>query len=117
MSATREPVPEDYAVLLAQLKEAIGHARLKAALSVNRELTLLYWQIGRDILSRQSAGGWGSKVIHRLAADLVVAFPGMKGLSARNLNYMRAFAEAWPDPEIVQQLVAQLPFAKRAFRS
>jgi len=58
MSATREPVPEDYPVLLAQLKEAIGHARLKAALSVNRELTLLYWQIGRDILSRQSAGGW-----------------------------------------------------------
>lgn len=110
MSVERDAVPEGYPVLLAQLKEAIGRARHRAALSINRELVLLYWRIGRDILDRQTAAGWGAKVIDRLAADLGAAFPGMKGLSARNLKYMRAFAEAWPDPEIVQQRVAQLPW-------
>lgn len=64
--------------------------------------------IGRDILQRQAAQGWGSKVIERLAHDLRVAFPSMKGFSRANLMYMRAFAEAWPDAEIVQQAVGQL---------
>jgi hypothetical protein len=63
---------------------------------------LLYWGIGRDILSRQESEGWGAKIIDRLAADLGRAFPEMTGLSARNLKYMRAFAEAWPDLEFVQ---------------
>jgi predicted nuclease of restriction endonuclease-like (RecB) superfamily len=71
---------------------------------------LLYWQIGRDILERQSREGWGSKVIERLAQDLRSAFPDMKGFSPRNLKYMRAFAEAWPDAEFVQQAAAQLPW-------
>jgi hypothetical protein len=44
-----------------------------------------------------------------LSQDLRQAFPGMKGFSARNLKYMRAFAEAWPDEQFVQQVVAQLP--------
>jgi predicted nuclease of restriction endonuclease-like (RecB) superfamily len=101
--------PESYAALLADLKQRIDSARLKAALSVNRELVLLYWSIGRDILTRQGTEGWGTKVIDRLAADLRRSFPEMTGLSARNLKYMRAFAEAWPDQQFVQQLVALLP--------
>lgn len=71
---------------------------------------LLYWQIGRDILARQASQGWGAKVIERLAHDLRTAFPEMKGFSRANLMYMRAFAEAWPDAEIVQQAVGQLPW-------
>jgi predicted nuclease of restriction endonuclease-like (RecB) superfamily len=102
--------PDHYPELLSQLKDRIRSARLRAALSVNRELVLLYWSIGRDILARQSAEGWGTKVIDRLAADLRHAFPEMTGMSPRNLKYMRAFAEAWPDEVIVQQLVAQLPW-------
>jgi predicted nuclease of restriction endonuclease-like (RecB) superfamily len=82
----------------------------RAALSVNRELVLLYWQIGREILIQQDAQGWGARVIDRLSQDLRLAFPGMKGFSARNLKYMRAFAEAWPDEQFVQQVVAQLPW-------
>ncbi len=54
--------------------------------------------------------GWGAKVTDRLAVDLGRAFPEMTGLSARNLKYMRAFAEAWPDLEFVQQVVALLPW-------
>lgn len=104
------PTPEGYALWLADLKTRIHIAQQRAALTVNRELVLLYWQIGRDILQRQAEQGWGTKVIDRLAHDLRVAFPGMKGFSPRNLKYMRAFAEAWPDAEIVQQSVAQLPW-------
>lgn len=101
---------DGYAALLAELKERIRTARLRASVSVNRELVLLYWAIGRDILTRQAAEGWGTRVIDRLAADLRRSFPDMTGLSARNLKYMRAFAEAYPDGEIVQQPVAQLPW-------
>lgn len=104
------PLPADYAAWLAELKTRIHVAQQRASLAVNRELVLLYWQIGRDILARQDREGWGSKVIERLAQDLRNAFPDMKGFSSRNLKYMRAFAEAWPDAEFVQQAAAQLPW-------
>lgn len=102
--------PAGYADWLADLKTRIHTAQQRATLAVNRELVLLYWQIGRDILARQSEQGWGAKVIERLAEDLRSAFPEMKGFSRANLMYMRAFAEAWPDAEIVQQAVGQLPW-------
>jgi predicted nuclease of restriction endonuclease-like (RecB) superfamily len=103
-------IPKGYAELLGQLKERIRSAQLRAGLAVNREMVLLYWQIGRDILRRQAQQGWGAKVIDRLAADLHRAFPDMSGLSPRNLKYMRAFAAAWPDEPIVQQAAAQIPW-------
>nr|WP_198246711.1 PDDEXK nuclease domain-containing protein [methane-oxidizing endosymbiont of Gigantopelta aegis] len=102
--------PEGYGDWLAELKNRIHTAQQRATLAVNRELIMLYWQIGNDILIRQNAQGWGSKVIERLAHDLSTAFPDMKGFSSRNLKYMRAFAEAWSDVEFVQQAVAQLPW-------
>jgi predicted nuclease of restriction endonuclease-like (RecB) superfamily len=100
----------DYAKLLSALKERIRAAQVKAALSVNRELVALYWQIGREILEKQSSEKWGSKVVDRLAVDLHHEFPGMKGFSSRNLKYMRSFAEAYPDKQIVQQAAAQIPW-------
>lgn len=102
--------PEGYADWFAGLKGRIHSAQQHATLSVNRELVLLYWQIGHEILARQTAQGWGAKVIDRLSADLRSAFPDMKGFSRANLMYMRAFAEAWPDASIVQQAVGQLPW-------
>ena len=103
-------IPEGYADWLADLKGRIHTAQQRATLAVNRELVLLYWQIGCDILARQAEQGWGAKVIERLARDLRAAFPDMKGFSPRNLKYMRAFAEAWPDAEFVQGVLAQLPW-------
>jgi predicted nuclease of restriction endonuclease-like (RecB) superfamily len=104
------PPPPDYVEWLVELKARIHGAQQRAALAVNRELVALYWQIGRDILARQAAQGWGAKVIERLAHDLQVAFPDMKGFSARNLKYMRAFAQAWPEADFVQGVLAQLPW-------
>lgn len=103
-------MPADYVQWLADIKNRVSAARHKAVLAVNAELVSLYWHIGRDILQRQAAQGWGSKVIDRLGRDLREAFPEMKGFSRANLLYMRAFAEAWTDFEIVQQSVGQLPW-------
>lgn len=110
MNAQFPAEPHDYGDWLQALKSRIQQARQRAVLAVNSELLSLYWQLGREILQRQNAQGWGSKVIDRLAADLRSAFPDMKGFSPRNLKYMRAFAEAWPDGQIVQAVLAQLPW-------
>ncbi len=101
---------EDYAQLLQTLKERIAQAQVRAALAVNRELVLLYWNIGREILSRQQTAGWGAKIIQQLSQDLHAAFPEMKGFSSRNLKYMRALAETYTDEQFVQQLAAQIPW-------
>jgi len=51
MAKKKLPVPTDYAELLDDLKKRIRAAQMRAALSVNRELVLLYWHIGREILT------------------------------------------------------------------
>ena len=99
-----------YRAFLSSLKTRIHRAQMKAALAVNAELTLLYWQIGQDILDRQAREGWGSKVIARLAKDLKQALPGVRGFSRTNLMYMRAFAAAWPDEQFVQRCAGQIPW-------
>jgi predicted nuclease of restriction endonuclease-like (RecB) superfamily len=104
------PVVEGYDDFLRDLKERIRSAQVKAALAVSHELVTLYWNVGRQLIAEQMRRGWGAKVIDRLAADLRHAFPEMKGFSPRNLKYMRALAEAYPDAEFVQQVVAQIPW-------
>jgi predicted nuclease of restriction endonuclease-like (RecB) superfamily len=101
-------LPAGYPEFIAELKVRIRSAQLRAAVSVNRELIFLYWQIGNDILARQQADGWGTKVIDRLSRDLMHEFPDMKGFSVRNLKYMRKFAEVYREKTIVQELLAQI---------
>jgi predicted nuclease of restriction endonuclease-like (RecB) superfamily len=101
---------EGYASALAEAKAAIQAARTRAVLAVNSELIGLYWDLGQLITTRQQAQGWGAKVIDRLSQDLRHEFPEMTGLSPRNLRYMPDFAQAWSDPQIVQRLVAKLPW-------
>jgi predicted nuclease of restriction endonuclease-like (RecB) superfamily len=108
--ANLTPSPTDYGAFLAELVARVRLARAQALRSVNEQLVLLYWEIGREILQRQEREGWGARVIDRLAGDLRAAFPDM-GWSSRNLKYMRAFARAWPRPEIVQGRLAQLPWS------
>ena len=101
-------LPNNYFSLLQEIKEKVASTRLKTVLKANEEMVLMYWEIGGSILEKQKVEGWGAKVIDRLSFDLREAFPDMKGFSSRNLKYMRAFAVAWSDKVIVQELLAQL---------
>ncbi len=103
-------LPPDYGEWLVSLKQQIYGARQRAVMAVNEEQIRLYHAIGSEILERQGSQGWGTKVIDRLASDLQEAFPDMKGLSSRNLQYMRRFAKEYPDLVIVQQTAAKLPW-------
>lgn len=102
-------LPPGYGDFVQDLKSRIQSAQLKAAVSVNRELILLYWSMGHKILEQQKKEGWGAKVIERLSKDLTASFPGMKGFSVRNLVYMQTFAHAYPSA-ITQQAAAQIPW-------
>src|ERR1700677_1386635 len=84
---------------------------VRVVVAANSAMVLLYWDIGHVILERQRAEGWGARVIDRLAADLRESYPEMRGISPRNLKYMRAFAAAWPDRTIVQDPLAQIPWS------
>jgi hypothetical protein len=71
MKNHREPMPEplapdSYGPFLVDLKGRIRNAQLRASMAVNRELVMLYWRIGSDILDRQHRENWGAKVIDRL---------------------------------------------------
>jgi predicted nuclease of restriction endonuclease-like (RecB) superfamily len=110
MSSNTPVIPPGYAEWLTQLKADIAQSRNRAALAVNGELIQLYGRIGRDILERQQAQGWGAKVIDRLANDLKTAFPDMRGFSSRNLKYMAFFAQLCPTLQFGQQPAAQLPW-------
>ena len=81
----------DYQLWLKTVKSKIRTAQVKAALSVNRELILFYWEMGRMIMEKQADSNWGDKVIDRLSQDLQQAFPVIKGLSKTNLKYTKRF--------------------------
>lgn len=98
----------DYFTILQELKEKIRQARLRASISVNTELLKIYFEIGESINEQQEGQKWGSKIIERLIADLRSEFSDMKGLSPRNLRYMRDFAKEYPDFLILQRSVAKL---------
>ena len=97
-----------YGVILHQLKEKIKAAQTRAVLAVNNELLKVYWEIGNVISEQEKESGWGGKVIEKLATDLKMEFSNMRGLSPRNLRYMRDFALAYPTFLIVQQPAALL---------
>lgn len=110
-------INKNYQLILNGLKDKIRQARLRTALMANAEVTYLYWELGNEILRQQNNEGWGTKVIDRLANDLKHEFPDMKGLSLRNIKYMRAFAEAYPNFLIVQRSVAQLENNKNVLQN
>lgn len=98
----------DYAALVADLKLRVAAARLSAARAINRDLVLLYWDIGRAIVEKQRAHDWGDSVVERLAADLRRAFPAMRGFSANNLWLIRQFSLEYAAPEFLEQAVQEL---------
>jgi predicted nuclease of restriction endonuclease-like (RecB) superfamily len=95
----------DYANFIAYLKIKIRSSQLKAAVSVNREMIRLYWDIGKDIVERQQQDNWGAGVLDKVARDIQNEFPGVDGFSRSNLFRMKAFYLAY---EKVAQVVRQL---------
>jgi predicted nuclease of restriction endonuclease-like (RecB) superfamily len=102
-------LPLGYAELLAEFKNRIQNARVRAAVAASRELVRLYWDIGREIVRRQEQEGWGKGVVDRLGGDIQRAFPGIAGFSSRNIWRMRAFYRAYtPEAVVLPQLAAEL---------
>ena len=99
-----------YLKFIEEVKFVFQKQRISVVLNANSSLICLYWNIGRTILKKQEEEGWGAKIIDRMAKDLKDAFPEMSGFSPRNIKYMRRFAESWPDYEIVQRVVVQIPW-------
>jgi len=104
----RDLINADYTVFVTDLKVRIRSARISAARAVNRDLILLYWDIGRAIVEKQEQLGWGRAVVERLAGDLQAAFPGTKGFAARSLWNMRRFYAAYTDPKFLPQAAAEI---------
>lgn len=95
---------KNYKDLLIEIKSRIQEAQLKTIMAANSQMLLLYWQMGNYIIQNQQAEGWGAKIIEKLSGDLKKEFPELKGLSARNLLYMKQFAEAYRIP-VLQQFI------------
>jgi predicted nuclease of restriction endonuclease-like (RecB) superfamily len=106
-------VVKKYNQWLGELKNNIHHSRLQTSLKVNSDMLILYWYVGKQIVEKIDAEGWGTKVIEQLSVDLQKAFPDMTGFSLRNLKYMRQFATTYPDLLIGQQPAAQLQLEQK----
>ena len=109
MAKTYDPIKTpEYADLLKNIKKRITEAQHEALKSVNKELIVLYRDIGRLIVERQKSGSWGKAVVERLAKDLQAEFPGISGFSSRNIWYMRNFYLCYREKEKLQPLVAEI---------
>lgn len=106
-------INKDYKVWLADIKLKVRNAQIKAALKVNTELLTLYWELGADIVAKQTSAKWGSGFLPHLSKDLTAEFPEMKGFSLSNLKYMKQwylfFSQVYSQEDTIgQQSVAQL---------
>lgn len=101
-------ISADYRQFVSELKSRIASARLSAARHVNRELVTLYWDIGRGIVEKQKALGWGESVVEMVSKDLRAAFPDMTGFSARNVWDMKRLYEAYTTPDFLSRVVREL---------
>jgi predicted nuclease of restriction endonuclease-like (RecB) superfamily len=95
---TKAIIQADFGALLADVKNRIQTAQVRAARAVSVELVRLYWDIGRMIAQRQGQEGWGAAVIPRLARELHNELPDIKGFSERNIDRMIAFFRTYPEP-------------------
>lgn len=91
-----------------EIKEKILSSQYTALKAVNKELINLYWEIGKSIIAKQEAFGWGKAIVQNLSDELQKEFVGMKGFSERNLWNMRNFYLEYKSNEKLQTLSAQI---------
>lgn len=99
---------DKYFEILNDIKKTLVSTRNKIVESANKELILMYYNIGNKILKNNI---WGSSFIDNLAKDLKIEFPDIKGMSPRNLRYMQKFASEFDNDEFLQHNVAKLPWS------
>ena len=98
---------DKYFEILNDIKKTLITTRKKVVENVNKDLVLMYYNIGLKLVKNNK---WGSSFIDTLAKDLKVEFPTLKGMSARNLRYMKKFAAEFDNDEFLQHYVAKLPW-------
>ena len=84
-------ISQEYKTWLQELKLQIKRTQIKASISVNNQLIILYWDLGRQIVEKQGSAKWGSGLLEQLSKDLVIEFPDMSGFTVRNLQYCKTF--------------------------
>lgn len=100
---------KSYTRWLANLKQKVRNTQLKAVVAVNRELLDFYWELGAEIVSKQTETHWGSKFLPQVSIDLMAEFPEMKGFSLSNLKYIKQWYLFYSrNGEISQQAVGQI---------
>jgi len=103
-------LPKNYTHLLSEVRTTIVNAQIRAIRAVNRELVLLYWEIGKKIVERQVEEGWGKSIVEQLSKDLKAELVDSQGFSTRNLWEMRKFYQTYKDFPNLQPLVAEIPW-------
>lgn len=81
----------DYKNWINEVKLKIRSAQIKAAIAVNKELILFYWDLGMMLSQKIENSNWGDKVLNNVSKDLNLEFPDMKGFSVTNLKYCKLF--------------------------
>ena len=101
---------QDYKHFLTDIKTRLQTAQIRAAMAANSVLIKFYWELGTDLIEKQKNHQWGSHFLEQFSHDMRQAFPEMQGFSKRNLEYMRRFAQLYPQIEFAKQPVSQLPW-------
>lgn len=109
---TIDNLPVDYVETIVEIKEIIKRAQIKALKNVNKELILLYWEIGRIIVEKQESDNtWGKSVVKKIAKDLQQEFQGTRGFSSQNLWNMRNYYLAYRGNKKLQTLSREISWS------
>lgn len=101
----------DYKKFFSEIKDRIVQARYEAYRLVNKELILLYWDIGKRIVEKQEHLGWGESVVEQLSVDLQREFAGVKGFSKENLWRMKKLYETYQSTPKLSTLLTELSWS------
>lgn len=104
----KSPDKSLYKLFLEEIKQEIYQSQYEALKVVNTQLINLYTSIGKSIVDRQEAYGWGKSIVENLSNDLQKEFPGVLGFSSRNLWRMRVFYTEYKDNTKLPPLVAEI---------
>lgn len=110
-------VTDEYKVWITEIKDRIKQRQVKAAVKINYEMLDLYWDLGKDIVSKQANAKWGDAFLPEMSRDLQKAFPGMSGFSVQNLKSIRYWYKFYNDNENGLQVVSQIGMIEKMVKS